>query len=185
VLDADGYDAFVEAGNPFDAAVAQRLQRHIYSSGNSVEPGAAYARFRGRAATVTPLLRKRGLLVCDPPPPCSTTSAPRVQGPEDAFHSTSLVCPCARITSRDQPRAWHCCSCTVGAGPGSSGSAPPLPPPQPARLKTPATRLAHGQCRPRLGRAGPQIGSGIVARQVLHRLEPPGPGLTDRQFLAV
>jgi peptidyl-dipeptidase Dcp len=39
VLDADGYDAFVEAGSPFDAAVAARLKRHIYSSGNSVEPG--------------------------------------------------------------------------------------------------------------------------------------------------
>ncbi len=62
VLDADGYDAFVEAGNPFDAEVAARLKRHIYSSGNGVEPGAAYQAFRGRAATVTPLLRKRGLL---------------------------------------------------------------------------------------------------------------------------
>jgi peptidyl-dipeptidase Dcp len=62
VLDADGYDAFVEAGSPFDAEVAARLKRHIYSSGNSVEPGAAYQAFRGRAATVTPLLRKRGLL---------------------------------------------------------------------------------------------------------------------------
>ncbi len=62
VLDADGYDAFVEAGSPFDAEVAARLKRHIYSSGNSVEPGAAYQAFRGRAATLAPLLRKRGLL---------------------------------------------------------------------------------------------------------------------------
>jgi peptidyl-dipeptidase Dcp len=38
------------------ATVAQRLQRYIYGSGNSLEPGAAYAAFRGRAATVTPLL---------------------------------------------------------------------------------------------------------------------------------
>jgi peptidyl-dipeptidase Dcp len=62
VLDADGYDAFVEAGSPFDPAVAQRLLRHIYSSGNSIEPAAAYAAFRGRAPTVQPLLIKRGLL---------------------------------------------------------------------------------------------------------------------------
>jgi peptidyl-dipeptidase Dcp len=62
VLDADGYDAFIEAGSPFDAAVAGRLKRHIYSVGNTVEPSAAYAAFRGRAATTTPLLRKRGLL---------------------------------------------------------------------------------------------------------------------------
>jgi peptidyl-dipeptidase Dcp len=62
VLDADGFDAFIEAGSPFDPKVAQALQRYIYSSGNSLEPGAAYAAFRGRAATVQPLLKKRGLL---------------------------------------------------------------------------------------------------------------------------
>ena len=62
VLDADGYDAFTEAGSPFDAAVAQRLLQHVYAAGNSVEPGAAYAAFRGRAPTVQPLLEKRGLL---------------------------------------------------------------------------------------------------------------------------
>ena len=62
VLDADGFDAFVEAGNPFDAAVAQRLKRFIYASGNSIEPAEAYRAFRGRAPTVVPMLRKKGLL---------------------------------------------------------------------------------------------------------------------------
>jgi peptidyl-dipeptidase Dcp len=62
VLDADGYDAFTEAGSPFDANVAAKLLRHIYAAGNSVEPGAAYAAFRGRPAQVQPLLKKRGLL---------------------------------------------------------------------------------------------------------------------------
>lgn len=62
VLDADGYDAFVEAGSPFDPAVAARLKAHVYAAGDSVEPGATYAAFRGRAPTVGPLLRKRGLL---------------------------------------------------------------------------------------------------------------------------
>jgi peptidyl-dipeptidase Dcp len=66
VLDADGYDAFVEAGSPFDAEVAGRLRRHVYAAGNSVEPGAAYAAFRGRAPTVQPLLKKRGLLEVEP-----------------------------------------------------------------------------------------------------------------------
>ena len=66
VLDADGYDAFVEAGSPFDAGVAARLHRHIYSAGNSVEPGHTYQAFRGRAARVEPLLRKRGLLTAEP-----------------------------------------------------------------------------------------------------------------------
>ena len=62
VLDADGYDAFVEAGSPFDPTVAAALQRHIYASGNSVEPGAAFAAFRGREPSVRPLLEKRGLI---------------------------------------------------------------------------------------------------------------------------
>jgi len=62
VLDADGFDAFVEAGDPFDPAVASRLARFIYSSGNSIEPGEAYRSFRGRPAAPEPMLRQRGLL---------------------------------------------------------------------------------------------------------------------------
>ncbi|WP_280150992.1 M3 family metallopeptidase [Piscinibacter sp. XHJ-5] len=62
VLDADGFDAFVEAGNPFDVQVAKRLRQYIYSSGDSMEPSAAYQAFRGRAATVGPMLRKKGLV---------------------------------------------------------------------------------------------------------------------------
>jgi peptidyl-dipeptidase Dcp len=62
VLDADGYEAFREAGNPFDPRLADSLRRHIYGSGNSVDPGAAFTAFRGRPPTVLPLLRKRGLV---------------------------------------------------------------------------------------------------------------------------
>ena len=62
VLDADAFDAFVEAGDPFDAQVAQALQRFIYGSGNSLEPREAFAAFRGRAARVGPMLRKKGLI---------------------------------------------------------------------------------------------------------------------------
>jgi peptidyl-dipeptidase Dcp len=62
VLDADGFDAFVEAGNPFDPAVASRLREFIYSSGNSLEPSAAYRAFRGRGPTVEPMLKQRGLV---------------------------------------------------------------------------------------------------------------------------
>jgi peptidyl-dipeptidase Dcp len=62
VLDADGYDAFVEAGNPFDQGVARRLQQFIYASGNSLEPSEAYRAFRGRGPTVEPMLRQRGLV---------------------------------------------------------------------------------------------------------------------------
>jgi len=62
VLDADGFDAFVEAGDPFDAAVAARLRQFIYASGNSLEPSAAYRAFRGRGPVVEPMLKQRGLV---------------------------------------------------------------------------------------------------------------------------
>ncbi len=62
VLDADGYDAFVEAGDPFDPRVAQALARFIYSSGNTLAPGLAFEAFRGRAPQVLPMLRQRGLV---------------------------------------------------------------------------------------------------------------------------
>ena len=62
VLDADAFDAFLEAGDPFDPDTAQRLYTYIYSSGNSIEPGEAYRQFRGRDAGIEPLLKGRGLL---------------------------------------------------------------------------------------------------------------------------
>ena len=62
VLDADGYQAFVEAGDPFDAATAKRLLKYIYSSGNTLPPMQAYEAFRGRAPTVEAMLRKKGLV---------------------------------------------------------------------------------------------------------------------------
>ena len=61
VLDADGFDAFVEAGDPFDRATAERLLTHIYAAGNTRDPAEAYRAFRGRAPLVTPMLKKKGL----------------------------------------------------------------------------------------------------------------------------
>jgi peptidyl-dipeptidase Dcp len=48
VLDADGYDAFHEAGDIFDPATAKRLRDHVYSAGNRAGPESAYRAFRGR-----------------------------------------------------------------------------------------------------------------------------------------
>lgn len=62
VLEADGFEAFIEAGDPFDHTTAERLLRHIYSTGNKFDPAAAYRAFRGRDPKVEPMLRKRGLL---------------------------------------------------------------------------------------------------------------------------
>ncbi len=62
VLDADAFDAFTEAGSAFDAKVAERLLKHIYAAGDSVEPAATYEAFRGRAARIESMLEKKGLL---------------------------------------------------------------------------------------------------------------------------
>ncbi len=62
VLEADGFAAFAEAGNAFDADTAQRLLRTIYSTGNTQDPAQAYRAFRGRDPQVQPMLHKRGLL---------------------------------------------------------------------------------------------------------------------------
>jgi peptidyl-dipeptidase Dcp len=59
-LEADGYQSFHEAGDPFDPASAARLKT-IYSSGDSRDPMDLYAAFRGREPTTEALLRQRGL----------------------------------------------------------------------------------------------------------------------------
>lgn len=61
VLDADGYAAFEEAGDPFDAATAKRLYENIYSAGGTRDYAQAYRDFRGRDPKVEALLEGRGL----------------------------------------------------------------------------------------------------------------------------
>ena len=62
VLDADGFQAFVEARDIFDPAAAKRLHDFVYSAGNSRDPVEAYMGFRGHMPAVEPLLAKRGLV---------------------------------------------------------------------------------------------------------------------------
>jgi peptidyl-dipeptidase Dcp len=61
VLDEDGFDAFREAGDPFDSAIAARL-KHLYSAGDTEDPMALYVAFRGRKPNTAALLRGRDLL---------------------------------------------------------------------------------------------------------------------------
>lgn len=61
VLTADAFGAFVEGGGPYDRKVADRLRKHIFSVGNTVDPAEAYRSFRGRDPQVTWLMKKRGL----------------------------------------------------------------------------------------------------------------------------
>ncbi len=62
VLDADGFGAFEEAGDVFDAAAAEGLRRFVYSAGNLRDPSEAYRAFRGRDADASALLDKRCLV---------------------------------------------------------------------------------------------------------------------------
>jgi len=65
VLDADAFEAFVESGDVFDPALAERLKRFIYSAGGTKPPEALWQAFRGRAPDVGALLRKRGFAAGD------------------------------------------------------------------------------------------------------------------------
>jgi len=60
VLDHDAYEAFTEAGGPYDPAVARRLLVDIMSVGNTVDPAVAYRNFRGRDPDVGAYLRAKG-----------------------------------------------------------------------------------------------------------------------------
>ncbi len=62
VLEADAFNAFTEAGDPFHAETAERLLRNVYSAGSRSEPGEAFRSFRGRDPVVEPMLEKRGLI---------------------------------------------------------------------------------------------------------------------------
>jgi peptidyl-dipeptidase Dcp len=62
VLDADGFKAFEEAHDPFDAATAHRLHKFIYSAGGTRDFATAYRAFRGRDPHIEALLEGRGLL---------------------------------------------------------------------------------------------------------------------------
>jgi peptidyl-dipeptidase Dcp len=59
-LSADAYEAFVEAGGPYDKAVAKRLRDKVFSVGNTIDPADGYRGFRGKDAGIGALMKKRG-----------------------------------------------------------------------------------------------------------------------------
>jgi peptidyl-dipeptidase Dcp len=59
-LDADGFEAFTETGDPFDPPLAARLTA-IYAAGDTRDPMELYVAFRGRPPQIDALLRHRGL----------------------------------------------------------------------------------------------------------------------------
>jgi peptidyl-dipeptidase Dcp len=60
MLAADAWQAFVETGNPWDAATAKKLAGSVFSVGNTIDPADGYRKFRGRDATTDALMEKRG-----------------------------------------------------------------------------------------------------------------------------
>ncbi len=60
VLTADAYNAFTEAGGPYDKAVAARLRKHVFSVGNTIDPAEGYRAFRGRDPRIEALMIGRG-----------------------------------------------------------------------------------------------------------------------------
>ncbi len=63
VLDHDAFEAFTEAGGPYDPVVAKRLHDTITSVGNTVDPAVAFRNFRGRDPKVDAYLRSMGFPV--------------------------------------------------------------------------------------------------------------------------
>ncbi len=61
VMDADAFEAFEEAGDPFDPTLAASLEANILSRGGTAEAEQLYTTFRGRLPGVKALLKGRGL----------------------------------------------------------------------------------------------------------------------------
>lgn len=61
VLDADAFEAFLEAGL-YDQTTAQRYRKEVLERGGSEHPAVLYRRFRGRDADPNALLRREGLV---------------------------------------------------------------------------------------------------------------------------
>ncbi|RVT94301.1 M3 family metallopeptidase [Sphingomonas crocodyli] len=65
VLATDAYEAFGEAGSPYDPATAKRFHDTILSVGNTVDPAQAFRNFRGRDPKVAAWLRHEGFPVTE------------------------------------------------------------------------------------------------------------------------
>lgn len=62
VLDADAFEAFLEAGDIFHPETAKAFRTHVLEKGGTEEPMKLYLHFRGKEPGIEPLLKNRGLL---------------------------------------------------------------------------------------------------------------------------
>jgi peptidyl-dipeptidase Dcp len=67
VIDQDAFEAFTEAGDPFDKATAKRFHDDILSVGNTIDPAIAFRNFRGRDPKAEALLRDHGFPIAGGP----------------------------------------------------------------------------------------------------------------------
>jgi peptidyl-dipeptidase Dcp len=65
ILDADGFNAFLEAEDIFDPETAGRLKKWIYEAGGLREADELYREFRGKDPSIEPLLEGRGFISDD------------------------------------------------------------------------------------------------------------------------
>ncbi len=63
VLSADAYEAFTEAGGPYDKTVAKRLFDYVFSVGATLNEAEGYRKFRGKDPSSDALMRNRGFKV--------------------------------------------------------------------------------------------------------------------------
>ena len=61
ILDADGFTAFLEAGDIYDPVLAKRLKENVYEAGGLRDADVLYRQFRGQEPTIEPLLEIRCL----------------------------------------------------------------------------------------------------------------------------
>ena len=61
VLDADAFQAFVETGDIFDKATADKFRKYVLTPGGIDDAMVMYKNFRGAEPSIDPLLKNRGL----------------------------------------------------------------------------------------------------------------------------
>ncbi|WP_276378691.1 M3 family metallopeptidase [Flavobacterium sp. H4147] len=63
VINADAYEAFLEASGPFDKNISERLYKTVLSVGNTIDNEEMYENFRGHAPNSDALMRARNFPV--------------------------------------------------------------------------------------------------------------------------
>ncbi len=125
-LTADAWEAFTEAGGPWDKAVAKRLRDNVFCGRQHDRPGRSrYRQFRGRDPGIAALMRKRGFPVPPPaaPPRRQVGARSRGQG------SSGELSPTIPLSVHSRPGcAWSRMNAYSSATSCRCSNRPDLPP---------------------------------------------------------